>query len=248
MNDTSQIRQIKSFLHKIKNDEKLEPTYDKIIILSDSKGNYLKNQVENISQYADTSSVVFWSRGGRKSSEGVSFLEEKISHGCPLLGNNSVVLFWHSTCDVTNLQRPQRYVRPAFESGDEFLNYLEPSFRKLVDINNQNSFDIGFLETPPVFPSIWNKSKGDPDWGCFEDSFINNQIDKVNNHIRTINQELNYVSPKFVCDCMKFRKRGKTRKTFLCSDLFQDGIHPVDCAAQKWLYQIIKSVSRGLVW
>ncbi|XP_060598970.1 uncharacterized protein LOC132752640 [Ruditapes philippinarum] len=47
---------------------------------------------------------------------------------------------------------------------------------------------------------------------------------------------------------MKFRKRGNHRSSFLSSDLFLDGIHPVDCTFEKWLYQVIKSVSRGLVW
>jgi hypothetical protein len=156
--------------------------------------------------------------------------------------------FWHTTCDITNLVRPQRFLRPAFQSADSLLDSLKPSFDKLLFLQNHNGFDLGFLEAPPVFPSIWNKSKNDPNWGCFEDSLINDQIDIINGHLRQLNSQLNFVSPKFVCDSMKFRKRGNNRSSFLSSDLFLDGIHPVDCASEKWLYQVIKSVSRGLVW
>lgn len=177
-------------------------------------------------------------------------MEDKIAQGCPLFRHdaNTIVLFWHTTCDVTKLIRPQRIVRPAFQSGESLLDNLKPSLEKLLCLKNQSNFDLGFIEAPPLFPSIWNKSRNDPDWGCFDDSFINDQIEVVNDHFRMLNQQLNFMSPKFVCDSMKFRKKGKTRRSFLSSDLFLDGVHPVDCASEKWLYQILRSVSRGLVW
>lgn len=247
--DSAQLRRVSKFLDKLKGQGKVEPNYERIIILSDSKGKYLRNNIRSVSEFAYTSDIIFWAQGGRTTKEGVDFLREKINTRSPLLNGNCIVLFWHTTCDLTVLKKPGRYLEPAFIKHEDAVSCLKQSFQKLMELKHSNSFHVGLLEIPPVFPSIWNKKKGHPSWKDFNDTEINLQIDAVNNYIRDVNEELNYVSPKFGLDCMKFRgKKGQGHKSYLTSELFVDGIHPCDLASQKWLFQIAKSVSRNAVW
>ena len=71
------------------------------------------------------------------------------------------------------------------------------------------------------------------------------QVNAVNEYIRGVNQRLNYRSPMFICDCMEFRKsKGQHgHRQFLTGELFSDGVYPLEPVCEKWLYQIIKSVS-----
>ena len=219
-------------------------TYDNIYVLSDSKGKYLKSETYNVQDIADISNVTFWFRGGRTTAAGIEFLEDKLSSNYFKSGR-SVVLFWHVTCDLNELKRPERYLLPRFATPDAFLQHLKPSLDRLVEIHKKyEHVDIGILEAPPVFWSQWNRLQNHPNWNRFTDSMMHEQIDLVNQYIRHINKELNFVSPKFVLDCMEFRKRKSTgHRISLTSVLFRDGVHPLKIVSQKWLFQIVKSVS-----
>lgn len=201
-----------------------------------------------VSRFADTSRVTIWARGGRTSEEGVSFLENKISQKNPILNESAIVLFWHATCDMTKLIRPKRYVQQSFSTASQAIEFLTPSFDRLLDIARKSNFHLGILEIPPMFPSVWNGANGHPT-SIDVDSIVNNQVSEVNAHIREINNELNYRSPKFSLDCMKFRGRPhRPHGSYFSSDLFANGIHPLPVACQKWLYQIMLSVSRAITW
>lgn len=82
---TAPIKTIEKYLNKVSSEQKLQPNYENIIILSDSQGRYLRNLKDAISEFTDTSKVTFWFKGGRKTNDGVSFLVDKVSEGCPLL-------------------------------------------------------------------------------------------------------------------------------------------------------------------
>ena len=81
--------------------------------------------------------------------------------------------------------------------------------------------------------------------GKKEEILVHRQVDAVNDRIQEINLRLGYRSPLFMLDCLEFRK-GKYNtghRQSLTSVLFPDGVHPLDIVCEKWLYQIIKSVS-----
>lgn len=215
--------------------------YDNIYILSDSKGNYLRNESRHIRDLINMSNVTFWFRGGRTAIDGVLFLEDKLASNSFKAGR-SIVLFWHVTCDINDLKLPERYLLPTFCTPDDFLNHLKPSLDRLVQIHKSHkNIDIGILESPPVFWSQWNRVHDHPEWKSFNDSIMHDQIDLVNQYIREINRDLNYVSPKFFLDCMEFRKRrshSTGHRNSLTSALFKDGVRPLSQVSQKWLFQI----------
>ncbi|WAQ94213.1 hypothetical protein MAR_006718, partial [Mya arenaria] len=171
---------------------------------------------------------------GRNTSSGVDFLQNKISKRDPLIfptHGRSIVLFWHGTCDVTQMARPEKTLTPKYSSNAEYMAYLVPQLQSLVSIHQGQPFDIGVLETPHTFMS------------SDEDIRIQNQITEANDFIRdSINTTLSYRSPKFNCDLLIFRKKKARRSTSVSSSLYTDGIHPRPELCRKWLYQIILSV------
>lgn len=134
---------------------------------------------------------------------------------------------------------------PKFRTPAEFLDSVKPSIDRLLDIHQRNSeIDIGILEAPPVFWSQWNRKQNHPEWQKFDEQLMHEQIDIVHQYIRGKNKELNYMSPKFVLDCMEFRKKKSSSsvRTSLTSILFSDEVHPVSIVSQKWLFQIFSSI------
>lgn len=228
-------------------------SYKHVIIISDSKGNYLRHQLSKVLNMFDGGcpvTVHFWSVKGRNTRDGVSFVQSVASQGSRiLLDPQTIVLFWHVTCDLTSLTRPARILKPSFKTANEMMDVLKPCFDALLQASRQYNFTLGLLESPPIFCSQWNKIRGHQEWDNTDDGFVHEQVDVVNSYIRDLNSTLGYAnlgyrSPKFALDCLKFRKSGRNHK-FSCYTgvLFQDGVHPLDVVAQKWLYQILQSIS-----
>lgn len=237
---------IYKYLERFAEEEISTLSYDNVYLVSDSKGRYLNREIVNINM-TDPSVVNFYFKSGRRTEEGVDFVLKSLSPKMSDKNKTNIVLFWHQTCDLHIVQRPQLWLSPRYASGEELIESLIPVFDKLVDLhNNPNSnVKVGVLETPPVFASRWNRDHGNPDWRKYIDHITNNHVDLLNNYIRDqVNTQLNYVSPKFVCDFMLPRKRshtGEIRRP-LCADLLLDGVHPTESVARKWLHQIVKSV------
>ena len=216
------LRKVESFMLKERSTKKTyTPTYNRIYLLSDSKGNYLKREQYAVGDIVDTSPVSYRTKKGRTTADGVAYLESQTRN---LQGpGRGVVLFWHFTCDLSKLVMPERYL------AQQLLEHLKPSFDRLEELHHTNNFDVGILECPPIFWHKWNKLKGDPNWEKANDSTMHEQVERVNDYIREVNGRLNYISPKFICDCMEFRKKKGQgpHRTSLSSDLFGDGVHPV---------------------
>ena len=228
-----------------KNHPVMSTKYDNIYILADSKGRYLRNVYQNVvplTLHINPNNVHFWFRKGQNSADGLRYLESQAGR---LGRGRSLVLFWHFTCDLTTLKRPERYLVPQFDSTDGLLQHLRPTFDRLEQLHRTSHFDVGILQCPPVFWQVWNRAHDDPDWKTRDDSILHNQVDAVNQRITEINQRLGYRSPVFPLDFMVFRKRQKqaSHKSSYTPVICPDGIHPVDIASEKWLYQILRSAS-----
>ena len=167
----------------------------------------MKNVKQNIMDVGgdiDFSKVHFWSQKGQTSADGLEFLkslQSRLKHG------RCVVLFWHVTCDLTALKRPERYLVNQFDAADELLEYLGPTFDGLVKLHDESPFDVRILQTPPIFWKTWNQQHGDPDWDSKDEALMHQQVNVVNQRINNINERLHYRSPLSMSDCMEFRKR-----------------------------------------
>ena len=76
-----------------------ESTYDRIILISDSKGKYLEPELVSLTS-KQIPEITWQYLGGRNTKEGLQFLKRRITQYAQLKGK-VLILFWYLTCDVT---------------------------------------------------------------------------------------------------------------------------------------------------
>ena len=203
------------------------------VIVSDSKGNYLK-------QHAQTSlerSIVWLGHSGLNSEEGINLLKSKLAELTRTYGRLSVYLFL-GTCDLTQkvgdfivLKRGYRAIRA------EVIRL----YGELADYAQLNSIDLTLLEIPIYSIKEWNKYYGDPCPEVFDrnDKQIYKSVKKTNNAIKSINSRLLKHSPSFSLDLENSRKpHGRKERYYFNYCLLKDGIHPTPLVAKLWLRRI----------
>ena len=104
------------------------------------------------------------------------------------------MLFWHATCDLSRLLRPQRTIQGNCDTPEALLGHLKPSFDMLEEMHGKNSYDNCVLKSPPIFWHKWNKINGDPNWQTINDQKMHEQVEYVNKYIGELNNRLNYRS------------------------------------------------------
>ena len=219
--------------------------FDKLIIFSDSKGRYLEKEKDKVK--CENLIIEIYPFSGKRSIPGLTDLNNKISlerQRCDLSGKKTFFLFWFFTCDISN--KVGKLIFPRYQLNSELIENLDFVFQEVVRLNTDNDhIQIGLLETPPIFTQSWNQQHGDPHWVNIDDEGINSQVDSVNSQIRETNTTLGYLSPKFIADFIKTRKKQYKRlRINLNADLMIDGVHPLGLIARKWLHRIIMSVIR----
>lgn len=233
------MKNIEKFLDRERMSE-LIPKYNRIVILSDSKGNYIKAELDKIKHL--NSEVVFWAKPGRNTKDGIAFLTnhiEDINDKC-----KTIILFWHFTCDAT--KKIGKIIQQRYDTAPDLTGNIEPHLKSLLSIHARHEhIDIGILECPPIFTKEWNKARGEQSSDRSDDTRLNEQISDLNSVIRTYNSRIGFSSPKFVCDFIHRNKRkGKKVKETLNPILLKDGVHPIGIVAYKWLVKILKSISQ----
>ena len=77
--------------------------FDKIIIISDSKGRYLQN--EKVHLEIENIEIEIYAVSGRRSIPALTELNAKIlqeRERCMATGSKTFFLFWHFMCDASN--------------------------------------------------------------------------------------------------------------------------------------------------
>ncbi len=131
------------------------PQFDTLVILSDSKGKYLKTELSKI--HLTVPNIIWWCQSGKKTADGTQYLERKINK---LAKENKTVFvaFWYGTCDVTVKQG--EFIFQRYQQEDDLTSELQLCFNKLVQLNSRHeNVSIGILEIPPVFTKEWNKAR-----------------------------------------------------------------------------------------
>ena len=118
--DCCQIKNIEKFLQKEAGKERSHK-YQRLVILSDSKGRYLRTEADNVN--TDGIEIIWWAVGGRSTKDGVRYLTENIAKLND--GKKTLVLFWHFTCDLT--KKIQRLIYPRYADIEELTDNLRPT-------------------------------------------------------------------------------------------------------------------------
>ena len=245
--DNLELKKIEEFLSKEENKIRT-PKYQRLVIVSDSKGSYLRTEANKIIiPGCENFETIWWTSPGRNTQTGVKYLVENINKLKD--GKKTIVLIWHLTCDIT--KKIDKLIYPRYNNGSELIENILPALETIKRIHREeNDIDFGILEAPPVFTKEWNRIKDSPHWEVIDDYDLHQQVSELNKAVQDLNQELNYNSPRFECDFLhrrRNRKKGssgvtKTKET-LNPFLLKDGVHPVGIVARKWWLKIINSLS-----
>ena len=204
------------------------------IIISDSKGKYLKSEASK-----SRINIQINSYPSCRTSVGVQKVESILQKISEQDKDSSIVLFWFLTCDVT--RKEQKFIYQRYNDTEALKLEVKTSLDRLVELSSIYGVKIGILEIPPIFTRIWNTIRGYKGPEEIDDKPINNQIREPNKLVEETNSQLGYKSPKVFIDLVRSSKRKQvTRQTFDPRAL-SDGVHPGPVIAKKWLFKIIES-------
>ena len=206
------------------------------IILTDSKGRYLKSQISSQIE----GSVVWWYGGGWNSDKGLSFLTENIKDAqCRHVRVH--VYVWLGTCDLTIRTGTKGHIcLNPIHGGENLVQNLE----KISDLGRSRKFKVTFLELPVYSIREYNKyhKHSDPESFSEDDKELQLRIKAVNEHIVRINESNQVIStkiPRFNNDLSNKRKnKGKRSRKYYTFGLLKDGLHPNDRLSKCWLRKI----------
>ncbi|KAK3101656.1 hypothetical protein FSP39_005248 [Pinctada imbricata] len=221
-------------------DRKLQP-----IILSDSKGNWLKNHVSD-----DVEKQIIWqSKSGARIADSTNWLKRNIAKS--IINYGDIWLYvWIGTCDLTSKNKKYISLRHNNEDG---IREITTKYREINDIiRKYPGSKLTILETPIYSIKKWNEGKGHKDPATFEDQDeeLASQINALNREAREINKSLGSHSPEFTSDLQTNRKvkvgdnrqlRTIKRYNF---NLYADGIHTGTLLSKAWLKKITEQIKR----
>ena len=212
-----------------------------VIIVSDSKGSYLKSQTLNIEPERQ---IIYKYRPGSTTNQSVSFIYRNIqlwkrNHG------KLLILLWTGTCDLTHKvtkdSKPSKYINLSSTSIDEVC----VQYQNVLSLNSDPFIQVCILDVPYYSIALWNAKKGHPNVSEFfeADKVLHSRIDVLNSRIHSLNQSCGLQTPLFCSDLIRFRKcRSRKIKSVSWSLLCEDGIHPGKELCQLWVRKIVLSL------
>lgn len=216
----------------------------KPVIISDSKGRYLKLCVDKNSPLEEN--VQWYYQSGSNSSNVLQWVQRNV----PKLNSKygKVCLYiWIGTCDLTLKQGRVISLHPHVEQQQK---KLEDNLTLINTICKDNGVKTVFLHLPYYSIKIWCATKGCPSSSTVieDDKILSSTIDNVNHFIDDLNSVSNVMSPKLNQDLVRSRKsRGRKARYSLNFNLLSDGIHPTKSLARSWLVSIIRNIARTCV-
>ena len=153
------------------------------IILTDSKGNYLK-------KYAchDVEKQIVWlPKSGAKIEDSTQWLKSNISK--KIINYGDIWLYvWIGTCNFTS--KNKKYISLKSENDEEVDKIISKYNEIIKIINRYPGTKVTFLETPVYSIKNWNESKGHKDPNIFveQDENLSKQIYTLNGKVREINK------------------------------------------------------------
>ena len=209
------------------------------ILISDSKGNYLKTHTETEIDHE----IRWYCERGRSTVAGYSWLESNIQRLTDRLDSIHVYV-WLGTCDLTSYKRP--FISLALPT-DNILQSIFDTYDKFITLlaKYPNSH-LSFLEIPIYSIVEWNKYQKHQQPSSFnpQDEILISQLEKLNCYIKELNTQLaTNPSPMFSVDISHNQSKNSKSKKHLTRHnynftLYKDGIHPSTSLAKVWLRKI----------
>ncbi|CAG2201696.1 unnamed protein product [Mytilus edulis] len=210
------------------------------VILTDSKGNWLKQKVNPTNQVEHT--IKWWSKSGANGKDRYKWLENNIRQKINDLGPIWLYI-WFSTCDLTTYNKG--YIAITAHGTDAIDNTMQYYHKCIELIQTFDNCRVTILDTPVYSIYHWNKGKHKtPDNFITQDKELTEQVVQLNNKIKEINSTLNSHTPKFSNDLQvrsKYKNgahRTETNRSYYNFQLYADGIHPTNLLARTWLKKI----------
>ena len=223
------------------------PTIQKrtVIVVSDSKGKYLKRCVESI---VPEKNIIWEFKGGRTTKQAVDHIATNIDYYRHKYGS-LLLLLWTGTCDLTSkvdnsCKRDRKIIVDIRQTSVDEIVLQYERFLSVCSSYGDNVKPI-ILECPYYSISIWNNTQGHPNPTSFDKNnlILHQQITELNQRIKTLNEIHNVTAPRFSTDMIRCRKLKKNYPTKTVSySLLKDGIHPGVTLSKYWIRRLVIAV------
>ena len=181
----------------------------KPVILSDSKGNYLKDQV----LHPEDRQIVWWNKRGTNIKNSLHWLEKNIKSKINELGNIHLYI-WLGTCDLTTKDKDGT-ISLATQHSETSKNVLEELKKFKLLLQPYPNSKITFTEIPHYSITKWNGrvKKSPTEDRINQDQELHQQIVDLNTQIQDLNSSPNVRSPllNLHLEASKQVKRGKNK-------------------------------------
>lgn len=212
------------------------------ILISDSKGNYLKHERSDLSNPI-IDKIEWYCTGGAKIGSTLNWLKRNFGR-IARNHRNIVVYLWLGTCDITR-KNGEGYISLIHQDNTQ-PEYIASKYREIADFLKSYRCKVVILETTIYSIKYWNKFKGHPNPETFhyEDKALKRQIRALNELTTEINRENETFAPKFNIDLQNSRKRRGIPENYTEWKLLKDGIHPASTTAKVWLLKLARHIIR----
>ena len=232
-----------NFLSKVDPSTLQVPHSKTPVLLSDSKGRYLQDEIGRFGGIEND--ILFWCKSGATCRDQYDYLVRKLE--TKLQSHPAIVLYiWVGNCDLTEKTGPVISLKTLDSST---VRQITDCYRDIYNfVSRFPTVELVFLEIPPY--SIFHYNKRNQPTPLTrtqirqfkrDDFTLNRQIDQVNSFIRDTNRMLHKSSPRFSIDLQNCRKDlylEDARYTFRFYALYLDGIHPCPTLAIYWLVRL----------
>lgn len=220
-----------------------------VIVVSDSKGSYLKTQTQNVEPERQ---IIYDYKPGSTTNQCVDYIFRNINTWKRNYGS-VLILVWTGTCDLTHkvfdsseLLDGSKHPRKKFiDLNCTAIEEITLQYEKVLSLNSDPCIKVCILDVPYYSISLWNFRKGHPNSDAFleADAILHERVDQLNSKIHSLNSLYEFRSPHFCSDLVRTRKcRSRKIKTVSWSLLCDDGIHPGKELCQLWIRKIILSL------
>ena len=212
------------------------------ILLSDSKGFYLK---EEVSINPETF-IQFWCTSGATAEDQLNYLQQNLEAQIDIYEN--ITLFvWVGTCNLTK-KTTDGYIEITSKDNSAAYTLIE-TLKQVYHFVRQfgSSVKLVFIQVPIYSITHYNKYKNhqNPDTFTEQDFLLRQQIDIVNQYIDDTNRILHSYSPHLSQDLLKSKRNSifsvRTKYSYNFN-LYKDGIHPKPLLAKLWLARFCRLV------
>lgn len=211
----------------------------KVIILTSSKGFYLKRNLDLVEPFNIDLEIIC--KAGAQLPDFLSWLTSNLAkkvklHGCIEL------YIWLGTCDLTVKKGP--YVSLRHSTNELANEYLTCYINQYLDfVENFQTVKLVFAEIPPYSIVEWNRVKGHPNSQEFleQDLVLDERLQSLNEYFHAVNRRLGVKSPCFRVDVLRYWKSKSQSKARVSVNfgLYKDGIHPGTLLARCWLKKFL---------